>query len=157
MTVTQDNIVLEGLPEGAHWIDIIPAGNHWYLSYEVGTKLNHIQLPFPCKLVGIHSREKPLGEEVLKEVVETYIPSGARDYTTEYKSVNTATESFASLLSHVKLHLSNPIEKPLPYLPMPQLTQEYNDYEKAYYEQLYKWQEAQSRTFKKIAVLKRIA
>lgn len=174
MIAQHDNLVLVGLPDGARDPTIQIINGVWEFVYSSGPNGCHsIKLPAgKYTLIGLHSEEQPLSEDKLREVVEVshWVTTDTTTYW--YKnysgegSRNTATESFASLLSHVGMYTKNPFadiitgkrpERMVPFMGPGMYTDRDKKAIELWREQCKKYDEAQSRTFKKIAVLKRIA
>src|ERR1051325_1780393 len=132
MIAQHDNIVGVGMPEGAHDVGIYPP-NEWDfdkrrrgLAYSIHTDDMDHRLPLPpgkWKLIGLHSKEKPLTEEEWAEVVtathyKRFLSNEIertvyKNYLNDRLDSNfrAATESGLSLLNKLGLYIENP--KPL--------------------------------------------
>jgi hypothetical protein len=158
MIVSRSNALFIGLNEGAYEFRMsLKKTNHFI--YRIGeTEAHGINLPEGnWKIVGIHTKDKPLTEEQWDKIVKSKPitiwrgseKSRERCYFNYIKGKHgyqlTATESGLSLMEMLKCYLENPLgdEEPVHIYsdhPSPRKS-------KMYQEALRKWHEAQQRTF----------
>jgi hypothetical protein len=181
MTILHDNICLIGLPVGAYNASLSFTRRELIYAMplpgqELGT-LKSITLPEGnWKEVGIDSEEQPLSEEQCREVVRMGTAGNTKigrdigeDETWVFKDYNSvyaeqpmtayfasARESFASLKEHLKVYTRNPFGEKEPKSGYSEhYDVETDGLNKSLSKEWLDWKEAQQRTFKMWAVIKR--